>query len=56
MLYDYIPTRFFFVLQFPAVSNSNIPIMRMPEVGVAIMGILKFFVVVGFEKYVTSFT
>jgi hypothetical protein len=41
----------FFVLQFPVVSSTNMPVMRMPEVDVALVRILKFCVVVDFEKY-----
>jgi hypothetical protein len=46
---EYYTTTFFF-LQFPAVSNSNMTVMRMSEVDVAFVRILKFCVVVGFEK------
>jgi hypothetical protein len=49
MLHKYIPYRFF-VLKFPVVSSTNMPVMRMPEVDVALVRILKFCVVVDFEK------
>jgi len=46
----------FFVFQFFVVISTDMPVMRTPEVDVALVRILKFCVVVDFEKYRTSFT
>jgi hypothetical protein len=40
----------FFVLQFSVVNSTDMPVMRMPEVDVAHVRILKFCIVVDFEK------